>query len=141
MPPGGRQVASTSTASEGTISGRRPIGFDLWIRSKLRASTARAPNSRTTFAAQSREDPIPYRLPAIITTDSLASEYRCAAVIRGISSQLGACTVCAMGGSGGKCVANEHSVINQFIKLVSRESHPRLDSEVTLTNWPLTPTW
>ena len=50
-------------------SGRTPIPTRLerWIRSKLSASTARTPSSAVPFAAQSREDPDPYSLPARIS--------------------------------------------------------------------------
>ena len=41
--------------------------LERWIRSKLSAITARTPSSAVPFAAQSREDPDPYSLPARIT--------------------------------------------------------------------------
>ena len=41
--------------------------LERWIRSKLSAITARTPRSAVPFAAQSREDPDPYSLPARIT--------------------------------------------------------------------------
>ena len=51
-------------------SGRTPIPIKLerWIRSKLSAMTARTPRSAVPFAAQSREEPDPYSLPAKITS-------------------------------------------------------------------------
>src|SRR5258708_4914193 len=47
-------------------SGRIPIPtrFERWIRSKLSAITARTPSRRGPLAAQSREGPEPYSLPA-----------------------------------------------------------------------------
>ena len=47
-------------------SGRMPImsRFERWIRSKLSAITARTPSRFGPFAAQSRDDPDPYSLPA-----------------------------------------------------------------------------
>ena len=41
-----------------------PMRFERWIRSKLSTSTARTPSSLVPLAAQSREDPMPYSLPA-----------------------------------------------------------------------------
>ena len=38
------------------------------MRSKLSAITARTPSSSTPFAAQSRDDPEPYSLPAMINS-------------------------------------------------------------------------
>ncbi len=38
--------------------------FERWIRSKLSAIAARTPSSDGPFAAQSREEPEPYSLPA-----------------------------------------------------------------------------
>ena len=62
-------------------SGRTPIPtrFDRWIRSKLSAITARMPSSRVPLAAQSREDPDPYSLPASTTSGVPSSMYRIAA--------------------------------------------------------------
>src|SRR6266540_4006165 len=57
----------SSSPSPGTnSSGRmpRPTRFDRWMRSKDCASTARTPSSAGPFAAQSRDDPVPYSLPA-----------------------------------------------------------------------------
>ena len=41
-----------------------PTRFERWMRSKLSASTTRTPSSRGPFAAQSRDEPEPYSLPA-----------------------------------------------------------------------------
>ena len=38
------------------------------MRSKLSAITARTPSSMVPLAAQSREEPVPYSLPARITS-------------------------------------------------------------------------
>ena len=47
-------------------SGRTPIPtrFCRWIRSNDSASTNRTPRRAGPFAAQSRDDPLPYSLPA-----------------------------------------------------------------------------
>ena len=45
-----------------------PIRFERWMRSKLSAMTARTPRSIVPLAAQSREEPVPYSLPARITS-------------------------------------------------------------------------
>src|SRR5882672_4432610 len=42
-----------------------PIRLLRWIRSKFSAITARTPSSSVPLAAQSREEPVPYSLPAI----------------------------------------------------------------------------
>jgi Lactonase, 7-bladed beta-propeller len=60
---------------EAIVPGASAAAFERWIRSKPSASTARTPSSETPFAAQSRDDPMPYRSPAIITNrghDSIA---------------------------------------------------------------------
>ena len=41
-----------------------PIRFDRWMRSNDSTSTARTPSSAVPLAAQSRDDPEPYSLPA-----------------------------------------------------------------------------
>jgi len=46
-----------------------PTRLLRWMRSKLSAMTARTPNSRVPLAAQSREEPVPYSLPASTTRD------------------------------------------------------------------------
>ena len=45
-----------------------PIRFDRWMRSKLFAITALTPSSCVPFAAQSRDEPVPYSLPANTTS-------------------------------------------------------------------------
>src|SRR5260370_1084131 len=47
-------------------SGRMPVPtrFDRWMRTKFSAITARTPRSSGPFAAQSRDDPLPYTWPA-----------------------------------------------------------------------------
>ncbi len=49
------------------------------MRSKLSASTARTPRSRVPLAAQSREDPDPYSLPASTTRGTPSAWYAMAA--------------------------------------------------------------
>ena len=41
-----------------------PTRFERWMRSKLWAITARTPSRLVPLAAQSREEPVPYSLPA-----------------------------------------------------------------------------
>src|SRR5947209_196677 len=55
------------------------LGFERWILSKLSASTARTPSNTTPFAAQSREDPVPYSFPASTTSGTPSCWYRTAA--------------------------------------------------------------
>ena len=43
-----------------------PTRLVRWMRSKLSAITAFTPSSSTPFAAQSRDEPEPYSLPAMI---------------------------------------------------------------------------
>ena len=59
----------------GSCSGSTPIPtrFDRWIRSKDSATTARTPRRVVPFAAQSREDPEPYSLPARTTSGTPSS--------------------------------------------------------------------
>ena len=45
-----------------------PTRLERWMRSKLSASTARTPSNVVPFAAQSRDDPEPYSLPASTTS-------------------------------------------------------------------------
>ena len=42
-----------------------PTRFERWMRSKLSAMTALTPSSSVPFAAQSRDEPVPYSLPAM----------------------------------------------------------------------------
>src|SRR5581483_3281714 len=57
------------------------------------ASTARTPSSLGPFAAQSRDEPEPYSLPATTINGVASARYRCAASKIVISSPLGTCTV------------------------------------------------
>ena len=41
-----------------------PTRFERWMRSKLSAITARTPSRFVPLAAQSRDEPVPYSLPA-----------------------------------------------------------------------------
>ncbi len=45
-----------------------PIRFERWMRSKLSAMTAFTPSSIVPLAAQSRDEPVPYSLPASTTS-------------------------------------------------------------------------
>ena len=45
-----------------------PTRLERWMRSKLSASTARTPSSIVPLAAQSRDEPDPYSLPASTTS-------------------------------------------------------------------------
>ena len=45
-----------------------PTRFERWMRSKLSAITARTPSRIVPLAAQSRELPVPYSLPAMTTS-------------------------------------------------------------------------
>ncbi len=56
-----------------------PIRFDRWIRSNDSVMTALAPSSAVPLAAQSRDEPEPYSLPARITSGVPASAYASAA--------------------------------------------------------------
>ena len=63
------------------------------MRSKLSAITAFTPNNIVPLAAQSRELPVPYSLPARITSGVLAALYFIAASKIDICSPLGMCSV------------------------------------------------
>ena len=64
-------VSSPLMPSEATVSlplnwqGSTPMPtrFERWMRSKLFATTALTPSSCVPFAAQSRDDPVPYSSP------------------------------------------------------------------------------
>ena len=45
-----------------------PTRFERWMRSKLWATTALTPSSFVPLAAQSRDEPVPYSWPAIMTS-------------------------------------------------------------------------
>ena len=70
-----------------------PTRFERWMRSKLSAITARTPSSSGPFAAQSRDDPVPYSLPASTTSGTPSSLYRCAASKIVVSAPSGKCLV------------------------------------------------
>ena len=52
-----------------------PTRFERWMRSKLSASTARTPSKRGPLAAQSRDEPEPYSLPASIISGMPSARY------------------------------------------------------------------
>src|SRR5438105_6897779 len=56
-----------------------PTRLERWIRSKLAATTAFTPRSLVPFAAQSREEPVPYSCPAKIMSGLFVSAYFIAA--------------------------------------------------------------
>ena len=62
-------------------SGSTPMPTRLlrWMRSKLRATTARMPSSRVPLAAQSRLEPVPYSSPANTTVGVPAAMHNIAA--------------------------------------------------------------
>jgi hypothetical protein len=66
--PSSPRVAADSPGAYS--NGRMPSPTRLlrWIRSKLSAITARTPRSAGPLAAQSREEPLPYSLPANTTS-------------------------------------------------------------------------
>ena len=45
-----------------------PTRFERWMRSKLSAITALTPRSAVPFAAQSRDEPVPYSMPPKMTS-------------------------------------------------------------------------
>ena len=45
-----------------------PTRLERWMRSKLSAITAFTPSRLVPLAAQSRDEPVPYSLPATITS-------------------------------------------------------------------------
>ena len=63
--PSDSQVVSPSKTSGTTPM---PTRFERWMRSKLSAMTARTPSRLVPLAAQSREEPVPYSLPARTTS-------------------------------------------------------------------------
>ena len=56
-----------------------PTRLERWIRSKLSAITALTPIRIVPLAAQSREEPVPYSLPASTTSGVLSALYFIAA--------------------------------------------------------------
>ena len=65
----------------GKVSGRTPMPtrFERWIRSKLSTMTALIPSSIVPFAAQSRDEPMPYSLPPNTTSGTPSCLYSIAA--------------------------------------------------------------
>ena len=61
-------VPSSSTSGSTPM----PTRLERWMRSKLCAITARTPSSRVPLAAQSREEPVPYSLPAKMTSGTFS---------------------------------------------------------------------
>ncbi len=49
-----------------------PTRFERWMRSKLCAITALTPSRLVPFAAQSREEPLPYSTPAKTTSGTFS---------------------------------------------------------------------
>ena len=62
------ELASAQVLAGQEVWGRTPMPtrLVLWMRSKLSAMTALTPSSFTPLAAQSRDEPEPYSLPAMI---------------------------------------------------------------------------
>ena len=56
-----------------------PTRLERWMRSKDSAITARTPSSVVPLAAQSRDEPEPYSLPASTTSGVSSSAYFIAA--------------------------------------------------------------
>ena len=55
-----------------------PTRLERWMRSKLSATTAFTPSRMVPLAAQSRDEPVPYSLPAN-TTSGMPSALYCIA--------------------------------------------------------------
>ncbi len=49
-----------------------PIRLERWMRSNDWATTARMPSRLVPLAAQSREEPVPYSLPANTTSGTFS---------------------------------------------------------------------
>ncbi len=73
--------SDSADSPSGNCSGRMPIPtrFERWMRSYDSASTKRTPSSRGPFAAQSRDEPEPYSLPASTHSGVSSSWYSSAA--------------------------------------------------------------
>ena len=56
-----------------------PTRFERWMRSKLSAITAFTPSRIVPLAAQSRDEPVPYYLPAMTTSGTPSALYFMAA--------------------------------------------------------------
>jgi hypothetical protein len=87
--------SESGVSPSANCSGSTPImsRFDRWIRSYDSAITALTPSRFGPFAAQSRDDPEPYSLPARTIVGVPSARYRSAASKIVISSPLGTCTV------------------------------------------------
>ncbi len=85
-----RPLVSAFSSSR-NCSGRIPMPtrFERWMRSKLSASTARTPSNRGPLAAQSRDEPEPYSLPASTISGVPAARYFTDASKMNISSPSG----------------------------------------------------
>ena len=59
-----QEVPSSNTSGTTPM----PTRFERWMRSKLSAITARTPSRFVPLAAQSRDEPVPYSLPAKTTS-------------------------------------------------------------------------
>ena len=70
-----------------------PTRLERWIRSKDSAIAARTPSRLGPLAAQSREVPVPYSLPAITTSGTPSSRYFSEASKIVITSPSGWCAV------------------------------------------------
>jgi hypothetical protein len=73
--------SESALVPSGNCRGRTPMPIRLlrWMRSYDSAITARTPSSAVPFAAQSRDDPDPYSLPASTTRGTPAARYDSAA--------------------------------------------------------------
>ena len=60
--------SAVSPAGNCSGSTPMPMRFERWMRSKLSAMTTWTPSSLVPLAAQSREEPEPYSLPARTTS-------------------------------------------------------------------------
>ena len=64
---------ASSPSSNTSGSTPMPTRLERWIRSKLLAITAATPSRRVPFAAQSREEPVPYSAPPKTTSGTPSS--------------------------------------------------------------------
>ena len=88
-----RELCAFSPSLNCSGSTPMPMRLERWMRSKLSAMTALTPSSIVPLAAQSRELPVPYSLPARITSGVPSALYFMAASKIDIDSPLGMCTV------------------------------------------------
>jgi hypothetical protein len=75
------EPSESPTPPSGNCSGSTPMPtrFERWMRSKDCAITARTPSRFVPLAAQSRDEPEPYSLPASTTSGVPSSAYFIAA--------------------------------------------------------------